>query len=130
MEPLNTLTAANGSLAFRVGPQQWCEVYLLGAGSRCLLGADALPILWDRLRTFLAGRASLPEWRPGEAPPWKWILSLSEPHHSIYACKIGSRYAIMIEDDGARPIGELLLDEQDAATWEAQLRDWARPAKG
>lgn len=71
-------------LSFQVENGQWCKCYLQTQSERRFLGAEVCDVLISRLERVFDKEAGSTAGAI-DGTPVRWILSLSEAHHSLYA---------------------------------------------
>jgi hypothetical protein len=123
MDQVKLLKGADGEFAVDLA-SKWSPMILRSEGQEWKLGHDSPRVILQRIFSFVEGRGKLPEWNGQGKAPWKWVLTLSEPHCSFYGVKTGSGFLLMAEDAHGKPLRTVKLTPADADRWEVELREW------
>ncbi|SRR6266571_5063684 len=114
----------NDVLSFQAHPGRWCKCYLRAQGEDRFLGAEAYDVLISRLdRVF--DNASTSTVGILDGVPVRWILSLSEGHHTLYATLPNNEQVHLFWQDPQAVVAHRMLST--AHQWREllqQLRSW------
>lgn len=123
--------AHRSGLWLQIGRNAWTRVnYVRPDGSRTI-GADAFHVVSERFRSslqsFLDGTA--------DAQQWRFLTTLADPVHSLYAKQVNGVMVIKIKDETSQQtVAEIQLDAAEAREWLLALNTWTsklqRPKAG
>jgi hypothetical protein len=102
------LEFASGNITLECSERDWYEVFLTFDGVETPLGAERFGSLARHLVGFLGS----------PQPDWKWILSLSELHHSAYGrAAVNGGVQVLVQDAEAKAIAKINVTQVERQTW-------------
>jgi hypothetical protein len=108
-----TLDAGNGYvLELNADGNDWCRCSLRKGDDMRDLGAEDARRVVERL-----AQALKPNPTQREKGELAWVISLSEPHTSIYQRVSADRRYLIVEDDQAHVVAELVLGPDSVERW-------------
>ena len=102
--------------------KDWAQFYLVRPGEKELyLGADSKTIIINRLLKCLEPDTTRKLSGKVNGKDVYWVTTLSETHHSIYACMEDDKLYIFVQRDDTSLVSEIVLSEEQCANWHQSL---------
>ncbi len=121
------LKSESGTLSLQIGDRDWTHVVLLLDADEHFLGADVLKIIVTRLVGALEGPHKLEVCGERDGVAVRWVLTLSETHHTIYLAVVSEGLRLYIQDQDGAMVCSIQLSDADVAQWLDQLRGCLLP---
>lgn len=132
MEQVKLQGLDGGSLVIQANSRKWSTVTIEGTlkSTSVLVGSDALSVVRLRLMEFLqdpdAHQLRNAAGKLGDVPV-SWIMSLSDPHGSLYATiEAGGTFRVLAQNAEMRITAELKLNTSQRVEWLRQLESFHR----
>jgi hypothetical protein len=116
------LKSGSTTLTLQVGNQGWTSVVLLIDEHKHSLGADTLSIIATRIINALEAPLASKDSGEIDGVRVRWVLSLSEQHHTIYLAVVNEGIKLFIQHPDTTVVGSILLSDSDIARWLESLR--------
>jgi hypothetical protein len=110
--------AAHGGVLELSNAEGRCRLWLATGDKRRNLGADDATRVVDRLLQALQ-KAPVVSKQEREDP--SWVLSLSEPHSAFYRRLSADTHHLIIQNEHAHVVGELIVGPDDVERWREAL---------